>query len=123
MRISDWSSDVCSSDLVDGIATFKDRVEVRASRQDPGIGLHHHASGALGRCKLGADLGDRGEAIGIDGLPRGDRENRIAQIARCPAIAFFLRLLEIGRAACRGRVCQFVYIWWVDGSLKKKNSL
>src|SRR3546814_16895825 len=31
-----------------------------------------------------------------------------------------LRLFEIGRASCRERVCQYVYIQVVDGYLKKK---
>src|SRR3546814_11607401 len=30
--------------------------------------------------------------------------------------------VEIGRAACRERVCQYVEIWWVAVSLKKKTT-
>src|SRR3546814_13422689 len=32
------------------------------------------------------------------------------------------RVHEIGRAACRERVCRYVYVWVVAGSLKKKNT-
>src|SRR3546814_12258440 len=33
------------------------------------------------------------------------------------------RTFQIGRASCRERVCQYVYISEVDGSLKKKNTV
>src|SRR3546814_7830897 len=39
MRISDWSSDVCSSDLVD-VEVEIDRVQRDGGGQDGGIGFH-----------------------------------------------------------------------------------
>src|SRR3546814_7671485 len=37
MRISDWSSDVCSSDLVGGVVELRDRCEVRLDRVEAGL--------------------------------------------------------------------------------------
>src|SRR3546814_3665477 len=78
MRISDWSSDVCSSDLL-GAANLV-AVEHRAlddlvRTDDRDLGPVDHRS----RC----DAAERAE--------RGDRQRR-----------------EIGRASCRERVCQYV---------------
>src|SRR3546814_4068731 len=77
MRISDWSSDVCSSDLVE--RRLRDEIDVEgrlALREDPD-----------GRCdrELGSCLGRRF---------RHARERAVDQ--------------QIGRASCRGRVCQYV---------------
>src|SRR3546814_3446297 len=83
MRISDWSSDVCSSDL--------------RQQHDPQQG---HARPCVAARDLGA--GDLG-AIDL-GLKR---------IAPCIAdfAMYFLtrkRADQIGRASCRERVCQYV---------------
>src|SRR3546814_16823554 len=85
MRISDWSSDVCSSDLV---AAIVDEAE------------HQHAV-AAGDLALHADellLGF--DAIGLLGFP-GQSIEFIAQrrvVGR--------RMRQIGRASCRERVWQ-----------------
>src|SRR3546814_2719433 len=70
MRISDWSSDVCSSDLLDAVA--------------------HENVGAAEAGRTGAD--NRDFLLGPAHLGH----------VRTPA------LLEIGRASCRERVCQYV---------------
>src|SRR3546814_1512630 len=79
MRISDWSSDVCSSDLAGRAGFFDDAGYPTGSGWDevdfPNIGDQH---------------------------------------------AYALE--EIGRASCRERVCQYVYISVVAVSLKKKKS-
>src|SRR3546814_3511351 len=72
MRISDWSSDVCSSDLPAHPGT----------RQLPQPGAARPSAGAERERKTG---GTRGR-IGRDRRTAG----------------------EIGRASCRGRVCQYV---------------
>src|SRR3546814_21167609 len=99
MRISDCSSDVCSSDLVS-------------------IGLP-----AL-RADLGMALGTAGWVMGVfaligvvGGIPAGAAVSRfgdrrlivlgLALIALGSA-AGALAGPEIGRASCRGRVCQYV---------------
>src|SRR3546814_14167050 len=38
-----------------------------------------------------------------------------------PLLAFFVLALQLGRASCRERVCQYVYISVVAGSLQNKN--
>src|SRR3546814_20577656 len=74
MRISDWSSDVCSSDLFG---------------------------------ELGLQLGEGGVA----GAPR-------LHHLRAEVVDGFL--VEIGRASCRERVCQYMSISVVAVSLTKK---
>src|SRR3546814_5981866 len=83
MRISDWSSDVCSSDLVRleafVVLAHDDQVDVVVQAADAGIGA--------GRAHVGKEI----EVLAQDRM-RVDR----------------LRQLQIGRASCRERVCQYV---------------
>src|SRR3546814_3080693 len=86
MRISDWSSDVCSSDLLDGVAlvrrqAFADGGRIGAAAPVAGDELRHQA-----------------EALG-EALPQG---REVAGLVHQHAVA------EIGRASCRERVCQYV---------------
>src|SRR3546814_20017126 len=86
MRISDWSSDVCSSDLATN----------EAGRQPCGLVggkdfLHHGQPGQAG-------IGDQQRPLPAE-VPAG---------------------LQIGRASCRERVCQYVSISVVAVSLKKQ---
>src|SRR3546814_4447701 len=74
MRISDWSSDVCSSDL-------------QAQRHTPGPSASLHG-GAQARAKT-ACRGRRGDG------------RRVLDIAGRQS-------MQIGRASCRERVCQYV---------------
>src|SRR3546814_12065415 len=121
MRISDWSSDVCSSDLraariaardlggVDQHGDAVDRAPVRyialaAHRRARGDVIGGAARGReidIARIAQGDDIGARFERAGIDG---GRRH---------PAF-------QIGRASGRERVCQYVSISVVAVSLKKK---
>src|SRR3546814_13731115 len=110
MRISDWSSDVCSSDL-------KNYHRVDATHS---LGLGTDDKGAVSTViwnspafKAGLDVGDaitaiNGAAFSADRLNNAIRDAKTGQ--------------EIGRASCRERVCQYVEISVVDGSLKKKNT-
>src|SRR3546814_19803441 len=136
MRISDWSSDVCSSDL-------------------PLAKLRHLLAGAQHDRVLADQIDAADVAVEVDPdarpvQPRGDlldmrrlagavialhhhaaivckaRENRhgrvgIEDIARVqighPLVLFGK---EIGRASCRERVCQYVEISVVAVLLKKK---
>src|SRR3546814_11890024 len=108
MRISDWSSDVCSSDLPRDILEPRDRAILRVGldhdigeflrRDEPAL----HVDGQLeGRIALA--IGRRADraAGDLDTLPlaRGDDFAR-GQIA--------CRRLEIGMASCRDRVCEYV---------------
>src|SRR3546814_19259094 len=89
MRISDWSSYVCSSDLpVHGVhLSF-----CRAEDGNPPPAL----------LALGNQLLDRFDDI-ADGRELGCR-------------------IEIGRASCRERVCQYVSISVVDVAIKKNTN-
>src|SRR3546814_9823961 len=98
MRISDWSSDVCSSDLATGteaMSAYLIAVEA-SSRIGMAVkgGFHrkgHHPTGLVGAfgCTLAAGyLGDLSEK----------------QMASAQGIV----LSKIGRASCRERVCQYV---------------
>src|SRR3546814_11881757 len=104
MRISDWSSDVCSSDLVGVIDTL------------------------CGRCVVAFDIGQYSRDVAdlaIDLAARRKPAHALAdQLRQCPA-AFADQLCdqqprnravvairevaeEIGRASCRERVCPYV---------------
>src|SRR3546814_20198570 len=100
MRISDWSSDVCSSDLLRDTKLSIDLVDVAA-----GI------SSTLSNFNV-----DRETRFGFAeiSLPILSPANNISFAER-------LILTEIGRASCRERVCQYVSISVVAGYLKKKN--
>src|SRR3546814_6426202 len=79
MRISDWSSDVCSSDLRPGEGAVE------------GVG-HRHAVRGAGPVVLDGD----GEADGLAGTDR-----RVVGVLLDDD-------RQIGRASCRARVCQDV---------------
>src|SRR3546814_2684143 len=82
MRISDWSSDVCSSDLLP-------LAEVLAYYKDPA------ASVLQRRLQLTLDALDRSRLPADE--PLEGAIDRLATVAR-----------QIGRASCRERVCQYV---------------
>src|SRR3546814_5992445 len=102
MRISDWSSDVCSSDLLLGLgggidaggdhgnphAAFHVPVERRAD-DDVGLGVDFLAD-AVGRL-VDLEQGQVGAAGDVDQHAAGA-----------------LHRDKIGRASCRERVCQYV---------------
>src|SRR3546814_16765866 len=95
MRISDWSSDVCSSDLASDAATRA----VPIGAPVPGA-----ASFVLDEWLRPVPIGVVGELY----------------IAGPGVAAGYLKRGAIGRAASRERVCQYVQIVVVAVSLKKK---
>src|SRR3546814_10732771 len=97
MRISDWSSDVCSSDLRDqavempGIACLAFDVDIRVLGRQRG----EHA--------LVIDLDDV-DLMLLEQLHHGEEGAR-------PVLEFYAQprhAAELGRASCRERVCQYV---------------
>src|SRR3546814_17815790 len=117
MRISDWSSDVCSSDLED-LGTRLDWVAV--DHYNTG---HPHTHIVLrGRDDRGKDLviardyittGMReraAEIVSFDLGPRSDREveNRLRVVVGQERFTSLDRNQQIGRASCRERGCQVV---------------
>src|SRR3546814_12846515 len=120
MRISDWSSDVCSSDLIatgtpdakrprlsilallsgSTLATFATTATAAIAQQqsNPAVKLFSSTEVVVSSLVVGA-LG--------------------------AALLSALWLVRqrghtIGRASCRERMCKYVLIWVVAGSLKKK---
>src|SRR3546814_17173272 len=92
MRISDWSSDVCSSDLV-------------------------HIIAVLGQVIIGINAAEQEveRPVKIAG------QDRFARPA-CIILVRSVELQQIGRASCRERVCQYVLISVVAVALKKKQT-
>src|SRR3546814_5476745 len=91
MRISDWSSDVCSSDLqaCGRIGEAQQGVDARLSGR----------SEAGNAAEMGGVAGNRQQEIMRKALVGAlQQEMRVAQPVRQP---------EIGRASCRERVCQY----------------
>src|SRR3546814_1595497 len=82
MRISDWSSDVCSSDL-------------------------HHV-GMAGKAEIAAAAAPAGvEVLDIRGARRAEAQPLAAEAERGERRLQHAER-EIGRATCRERVCQYV---------------
>src|SRR3546814_14363674 len=96
MRISYWSSDVCSSDLVQEI----EQLHARHLLDD-------HAGDDIARVRIlplgaGREI-ERLLRPAIDDLLRGD-----GMFHRGEAVILRPVILEIGRASGRERVCQYV---------------
>src|SRR3546814_14425257 len=138
LRISDWSSEVCSSDLVAAFLRLSilqrrhrlllgDRRQVDreggalphgAVDEDVAAGLLHDAiDGGEAEAGAGADLLGREE--GIEDAVDDIRRDAGAGVLHLHD-GVVARRHEIGRASGRERVCQYVEISVVAGSLKKK---
>src|SRR3546814_14982276 len=126
MRMSDWSSDVCSSDLLDDLIRrpLGHLHEGEAVDDLDGTdlaSLHARLAGDGPDQVLGADPGDAPGAHEQPGHPvrAGAGPGRLATGGWAPAAgsAVVGRRLELGRASCRERVCQYVSISVVAVSL------
>src|SRR3546814_19584466 len=126
MRISDWSSDVCSSDLFGSLAR-------RRGAQALALGYDGRSSSPLLAQALGAGLA----ACGLKVLPVGRGPTPILYFAAYTdacgmAVDGGVMITgshkqpdnngfqQFGRASGRARVCQYVMIPGVAGTLKKK---
>src|SRR3546814_10785148 len=97
MRISDWSSDVCSSDLNPSPATTPDPSLAQPVRFLPTVAVPCRTPASLmSGCLLGILFADAGTAI------------RPSTSAATTAIPTLLYRMGIGRAPCRERVGQYV---------------
>src|SRR3546814_8758214 len=99
MRISDWSSDVCSSDLLDPDGGVADRVDRAAERNAAG---RIEADGRRRELRDVRDL-QRRHLLAHAGERRQWRRTAAALQMQQAEI-----LRTLGRAACRERVCQYV---------------
>src|SRR3546814_2175696 len=90
MRISDWSSDVCSSDLC-----------VRGHDETAGVAGEHRLFDRHDRLDpILAKIAENADESGAQLTPRRAKFIPIDQdLVQCS---------EIGRASCRERVCQYV---------------
>src|SRR3546814_8300759 len=100
MRISDWSSDVCSSDLAYGPAMSDETVIVRNQ------GTIFLAGPPLVKAATGEEI--TAEELG-GAETHGRRSGVVDHVAENDEHALLIvRDIEIGRASCRERVCQYV---------------
>src|SRR3546814_14696367 len=104
MRISDWSSDVCSSDLrVEDLKLRSRDRELRA------VDLHREGFGgfrALVVEELDADV--RAELPGLDRRLTSGNAHEVAAGGGRAVDRAETHDHKIGRASCRERVCQYV---------------
>src|SRR3546814_20971307 len=102
MRISDWSSDVCSSDLIEHAVIAGDAT-VAGLHADDGDDVFGGYAGVRGHALQGVAVAQVEVAAAFDaGVGHEDR----AVVS--PAAYFFRRArhrVEIGRASGRGSVC------------------
>src|SRR3546814_5472447 len=91
MRISDWSSDVCSSDL----------------HEDVGLAPEDALGHARGAARV-EDVEVVGAPLNVGPLGAGGGEGVLVPDGARQEIG--ARAVEIGRASCRERVCRYVKI-------------
>src|SRR3546814_11203969 len=117
MRISDWSSDVCSSDLLLELALVGlDHAEVAAMAH---LQLDVLADEAAQQVRqLGQDVGKVQQAR-LQGLLARKGKKLAHQVGGAVGV---LLDLQIGIAACGERVCRYLYIWVVAVTVKKKKT-
>src|SRR3546814_12276623 len=107
MRISDWSSDVCSSDLESELA-------VRASMRQ----LEQWNADTFGYSAPDASqyLENERQLASLDRLPRARGANEVAPVLMAMVSPVAVPAApKLGRASCRERVWQSMSISVVDG--------
>src|SRR3546814_15016167 len=106
MRMSDWSSDVCSSDLLAAALAF--------------------GTGHLSLYQLTIEPGTRFATLAAKGdlvIPDGDAAADLFDATQALTRAAGLPTYEVrGQTSCSERVCQYVSILGVAVALKKQNS-
>src|SRR3546814_16430451 len=109
MRISDWSSDVCSSDLLDGDGHVP-LASVGGAEDRPRARIRIFLTSELFTLKVACGDDPRNGQLTVDQI--------LLDMQRL--IETHIAGLEIGSASFRARVCQYVYISFVSVSLKTK---
>src|SRR3546814_10891326 len=102
MRISDWSSDVCSSDLVHDLLLFEQLGEQDVERDDrhDDENAERHLRNQAAFAKSGDEavrIGDRGG--------RGDRARMVMSIWRCSLLDQYFELESGSSGAARSPPC------------------
>src|SRR3546814_1941063 len=98
MRISDWSSDVCSSDLLAGLNLVG--LKRRGFGRDD---INALRSAFRDLFQEEGELAARIEAVAAD----GGSSPLVAQLLEFVRADSGRKILQIGRASCRERVCQY----------------
>src|SRR3546814_14824050 len=97
MRISDWSSDVCSSDLANDLS------HIRGDRRPVGEDVVPYPEAEEGAEHAVQEHGDQqGDHEVTSATTTSQREVMATRQASCGSC------VQIGRASCRERVCQYV---------------
>src|SRR3546814_19483704 len=129
MRISDWSSDVFSSDLA-GRNAGRDQGDAAAARQDRqpdqpslsaagrGRSIRRRRDAAIGQGhdRVRRRMNTDSKPLLADLVRAGDQQTEAVVITDF----IFMAKAKIGRASCRERVCKYVSLSVVDVSLKRK---
>src|SRR3546814_10827216 len=105
MRISDWSADVCSSDL-EGYGRRRWR-----KPRPPSPGISRRSEGAdliIDKGKWEVGMSKRAKLRLQEKLVFAGAAAAVALVGAAPAYAQSSNNQEIGRASCRERVCQYV---------------
>src|SRR3546814_15531661 len=100
MRISDWSSDVCCSDL-------KAEPDLRERQRELGGRRRFEPAFAEKLPQRGKEGSEENDIDGVDRLEHRCRHAADIDIAIGVEVKAAARL-QIGRASCRERVCQYV---------------
>src|SRR3546814_5214641 len=107
MLISDWSSDVCSSDLCKD--EFADTPLGAKTAYVVIEGQEYCAGDIVGQHTGGDGIG-HGAGVGYAGIGKQEVDGPLIMIlqAECMVIVFLQLGIEIGRASCRDRECRYV---------------
>src|SRR3546814_6742263 len=109
MRISDWSSDVCSSDL-NRAFDYSGGVEktLSAHRHERHIAQPEHLTFDIQAPFLAGSQPLLHGQVGVQSLFIDSIENSRSHSLDCERTRRIHGLLKLGRASCRERVCQYV---------------
>src|SRR3546814_6952579 len=105
MRISDWSSDVCSSDLFGNALTLQRLVRHLERAGAAAVQIEDQSFPKRCGHMAGKRVVPLGEAVGRI-KAAVDARTAMRVVARTDALAIEGLDAEIGRASCRGRVGQ-----------------
>src|SRR3546814_14990454 len=101
MRISDWSSDVCSSDLTTMATDYDASRKTEEEQKEESHEARRLTSGEQDKTSGKIDVDETELAESFE-LPGADLSNETRSIEVVPK--------QLGRGSCRERVCQYVVL-------------
>src|SRR3546814_15591409 len=104
MRISDWSSDVCSSDL--GGYIFAESEPGHGASFTIYLPVHAAREGAERPAVPPGSKAQGNELWGVGTILLVEDEATVRAVAERALVRKGYRVVKIGRASCRERVCQ-----------------